>query len=568
MLRAATLSFVAVLTLTAPAAAAAPEITRDGLITAVTVFRDRAEVVRTVELALPAGQSTVVVPGLPAGLIADSVRVRGAAAGDLLIRSVETRQRFTEDLVHVEERRLTAEIEALQDRRRALDDRVQASRIQLAFVQALGHKVPQIASQNLVEGQLDPEAWQKTLSLVGEGAAKALDEIRTAEIEKRAVDRQIAQIQQRLNQVRTGRSATLEARINVAADAPAEARLELVYQLAGASWRPLYDARLDSETGKTQLVQIGEVRQRTGEDWSNVRLTLSTALAGRSARLPELGTWFVDFLTAQQLGGSFSDLSNRELLALSELNKLNEGLGESLYAADAASKSAAAGEPVAQSAAVSLTAQVAVGEFAAQYLIPGETDVPADNRPHKFVIAEHEFEARLAVRTVPKVSPQAYLFGEITYDGDDPLLPGPVAVFRDEAFVGTSAIGLLRPDETFKLSFGVDEKVRVAYRLETGERSRQGLISKDQRVERRWLIEIANFHRRPIQVAVLDQLPVPRDERIEVELLDDTTEPTETDVEDRKGVLAWTYDYEAGEERTIRFGYAITFPEGQSVVGF
>ncbi len=61
------------------------------------------------------------------------------------------------------------------------------------------------------------------------GAAKALDEIRTAEIEKRAIDRKIAQTQQRLNQVRNGRAATLEARINVETDAPADARLELVY---------------------------------------------------------------------------------------------------------------------------------------------------------------------------------------------------------------------------------------------------------------------------------------------------------------------------------------------------
>ena len=44
-------------------------------------------------------------------------------------------------------------------------------------------------------------------------------------------------------------------------------------------------------------MQIGEVRQRTGEDWSNVRLTLSTARPSVSARLPELDPWFIEFVS-------------------------------------------------------------------------------------------------------------------------------------------------------------------------------------------------------------------------------------------------------------------------------
>ena len=51
----------------------------------------------------------------------------------------------------------------------------------------------------------------------------------------------------------------------------------------------------------------------------------------------------------------------------------------------------------------------------------------------------------LAIRVVPKIVPAAYLYGEIEYQGEAPLLPGPVAIFRDGMFVGTSAIDLLRP---------------------------------------------------------------------------------------------------------------------------
>src|SRR5262249_16954708 len=69
-------------------------------------------------------------------------------------------------------------------------------------------------------------------------------------------------------QIETGRSATVVARINLEAGAPENATLRLSYQLPDATWQPLYDAPLDSEAGTMSLAQLGQVRQRTGEDWA------------------------------------------------------------------------------------------------------------------------------------------------------------------------------------------------------------------------------------------------------------------------------------------------------------
>ncbi len=56
--------------------------------------------------------------------------------------------------------------------------------------------------------------------------------------------------------------------------------------------------------------------------------------------------------------------------------------------------------------------------------------------------------------------------------------------------------------------------------------------------------------------------------RIEAELLRGSTKVSERDVEKRKGVLAWRATYEPGETCTIKFGYAVTYPDGQAVPGF
>jgi uncharacterized protein (TIGR02231 family) len=214
-----------------------------------------------------------------------------------------------------------------------------------------------------------------------------------------------------------------------------------------------------------------------------------------------------------------------------------------------------------------MSAQLVASEFAAEYRIPGSATVPSDDAPHKFAIATHELSAALAVRAVPKQTPFAHLYATVTYDGAEPLLPGQVSVFRDGAFVGTDVMDMLRPQEKEQFGFGVDDKVRVEYRLATGEQSTGGLFTESNRIERRYRVEVANHHARPMEITVLDALPVSRDERIDVDTLSGTTRPTTEDWEDHKGVLAWTYDLKPAEERVIEFGYAVTYPEGTIVAG-
>jgi uncharacterized protein (TIGR02231 family) len=539
---------------------AAEAIQAESRISAVTVFPDRAEVTRVAEAALPAGESTVALAGLPASLLTETVRVRGAAEGRFQIGSVETRQVFAEAAVKEEERRLDREIEELGDQRRALRDRVAALRVQLDFITAIGREAPKTANEEIVRGKLDPESWQQAWTSLGGGAAEAYEGIHRAEVEQRKIDRSIVRKKRELNQIRTGRKASVTAQVNVALSAPTRLRLELSYQLPGASWRPLYDARLDSESAKVGLTQIGEVRQRTGEDWSEVQLTLSTARPAASARMPDLESWFIDFAQVMPAEVYRSKSYTSKEKPEAGLALLRDEADE-LEAAPQPAEARPAKPPAP-------VAEVVVGEFASEYRIAGASSVPADNAPHKFVIDERSIGAALAVRVVPKIAPLAYLYAEIELPEGEPLLPGPVSVFRDGAFIGTGGLGLLRPGEKHKFSFGIDDKVRVTYRLVEGERSREGLINKDRRQERLFRTEVTNHHAMPIGITVLDQLPVPRDQRIEVERLKESSKPTQKDVEERKGVLAWSYDYAPGEKRAVVFGYAVTYPEGETVPGF
>lgn len=68
----------------------------------------------------------------------------------------------------------------------------------------------------------------------------------------------------------------------------AAVEVELEYHVPGATWVPVYQLRLDGRSGVGTLVLRACVAQRTGEDWTGVRLGLSSADLLRRADLPEL----------------------------------------------------------------------------------------------------------------------------------------------------------------------------------------------------------------------------------------------------------------------------------------
>ena len=72
-----------------------------------------------------------------------------------------------------------------------------------------------------------------------------------------------------------------------------EAVLELEYSVPGATWTPAYHLRLTGIEGDApggSLAMRASVAQRTGEDWTGVRLGLSTADLRRRTELPVLSS--------------------------------------------------------------------------------------------------------------------------------------------------------------------------------------------------------------------------------------------------------------------------------------
>jgi uncharacterized protein (TIGR02231 family) len=523
--------------------AAARDITQSaGSIHAVTVYPDRAQVTRRVSVELPAGSHTLLIANLPARLSEQSLQVRGQGGGRLLIGAVEARRVFSAQLAQEREQKLAAALRALLDDKALLDGRRQALDTQAAFIE----KLAQLPGAQGKDGSstFAPEKWPAAWQAIGNGMAETNKARVALQREQRVLDEQIKKAEQELNQIRSGRKDSITAAIHVEAAQAGAASFELSYQVPGASWSPVYDARLATESRALQLTQAAWVRQASGEDWSDVALTLSTARPAAGAAMPELDPWWIDFMRPMPA-------APRVMLEM----KSDDMLAGVMSAAPARE-------------AEEQVAEAAVGDFAVSYRVPGKVSVTADNSRQRFVLERQDITVQLAARSAPRLDSRAFLYAEFDYAGAAPLLPGAWRLTRDDTYVGEVMQPVLRPGARLALAFGSDDAVEVQYHVVKDERSEKGVFSKDNRVERRYRIEVHNRHRIALPVSIYDQIPVARDQQIKVALTEDTTPPGERDVDGRVGVLAWKQELKPQGKQVIQFGYSVSFPQGRDVPGF
>jgi uncharacterized protein (TIGR02231 family) len=549
------------LLLASTASIMAADISATSRIDAVTVYPTGAEVTRIGRVTMERGEHAILFTDLPAQAVSGSIRVEGKATGMLEIGSVDTRRvsvpRTDAAIAATERKQIEDAIEKLKDERAVLQAGVEAAQAQKTLITNLAQLPTQPPAPNSAASQPD---WSQLFALIGQRSAEAQKTVLEAQIKMRETDRQIADLTSKLTTLAPAQEERTEVKVFVNAGAPLDAELIIRYQVQTASWTPFYDARLSTgtrdEPAKLQLIRRASIQQKTGESWDDVQLALSTARPGAGSAAPVLRSITVDYVPeaqpllppAEPRGG----LGYTSPVPTDQLN-LND---DERRPVDKSKQEVSAGE---------VSARIEMQVFQAVYAIAGRVAVPSTGEMKRVQIDDLALDPTLTVRTVPKAEQKAYLYAKLTTARGTPLLPGTVALFRDATFVGNGRLPLLAPGEEHELGFGVDDMVRVRHAIIEDKRGETGLISTSKTDVRNYRITVKNLHQRPIQLSVLDQIPVAQNDAIKIEL-QGRTAPTRRDVEDKRGVLAWDMTLTPDEEKAVEFGYRVSWPAAKKVV--
>ncbi|MCA6114716.1 mucoidy inhibitor MuiA family protein [Bradyrhizobium sp. WSM 1738] len=538
-----------VLTAAVAGEARAADIDARSAVDAVTVYPDGASVTRVITLDLPAGENSAVLRDFPLTLDPSSLRVEGEAGARLTIGAIDAKPPRAAPPVNLPE--LDKRIEALKDERTNLQGAIDAANARRKFAERFADASPAGIGD---KGEARPVAeWRAAFAAVGEEIASADAAIRDAQRKQRELDREIARLEQDRAQKPPSK---LEVRIELAAAAATKATLRVTYAVRNARWTPLYDARLDTgakdRKPTLELVRRAEITQSTGEDWSNVALSVSTVRTARGGSAPELGSLIVQYpqVPRPQASASGALDSNRPLLrgAPAPASRVAEAL-EERYRAD------------------EQQATADVSGFQVVFRIPGRVSVGASEGAKSLRVSTAIIAPDLSVRAAPVKDPTAFLEASFKQNEDAPLLAGRVSIYRDGVFVGRGQMAAAAKDETVRLGFGADDKIKIERTvLKRNEGSAGLIVTTSKTDERAFKTTVRNGHDFPIRVAIEDQLPVSENEEIQVEMLPSTTAPTASNIRDRRGVLEWAFEAKAGEVRDINFAWRIRWPKDKGVV--
>ncbi|MGW6393913.1 DUF4139 domain-containing protein [Streptomyces sp. NPDC055103] len=258
----------------------------------VVVYAQGAVCLRRARGVVPS-DGRVRVPGLPRSLDPGSLRAR--VLGGAGVRVTEARVEVeAEPLGAVAPDGLRREVERLHDIRAAAQGRRdrQASRIE--EIQALRPVAP-ARKRDDPHRRTPVDAWLELADFVDDrltglhaGLVELEEALRVAEHELEvATDRfHRASDDAPSAHVETSVCAVLTL---VGADAAAQdVEVEVEYGVPGAVWVPTYRLHHRQGDGTGRLVLRASVAQRTGEDWTGVRVALATADLRRRTDLPRL----------------------------------------------------------------------------------------------------------------------------------------------------------------------------------------------------------------------------------------------------------------------------------------
>ncbi|MCZ8216050.1 MAG: DUF4139 domain-containing protein, partial [Cyclobacteriaceae bacterium] len=386
-------------------------------ITHVTVFLNKAQVTREVKTKVGAGRTTVVLTGLTSLLDQQSVQVSGK--GKVVIEGISHRQNFLNEF------NMPTRLKSLNDSVGLLQRQVQLEQSQKEILNKeeqmlLSNQKIGGTQSNLTVAELKgmSDFFRARMTEIVNTRMKHDDKIKKHNERITVLQRQIAEQNEMYSR------NTSEIVVALSADAATAVELEVNYIVNNAGWQPVYDLRATNTKSPVQLNYKANVYQSTGEEWSNVKLTLSTANPSEGGLKPELSTWLLDFYYAQPIYGRRGMEMKSKAAAPAMEEREVSMMADQLVMAESVAG-------FVNTIQTSLNTEFAIG-------LP--YTVSSANKPTMVDIRSYEMKATYVYSVAPKLDKDAFLLAKAVGWEDFSLLPGEANIFFEGTFVSTSFI--------------------------------------------------------------------------------------------------------------------------------
>jgi Domain of unknown function (DUF4139)/N-terminal domain of unknown function (DUF4140) len=256
-------------------------------IVSVTVYQGQALVTREVTVAEGPGIVEVVVTPLPGQTVDSSLFTEGSEG--LRVLSTRFRTRAVKEDTRAGVRAKGELLKTLGSEARRLEQEIAVQEADLQYLRKLEGFTGATLSNLTEKGHLDSQAVMILSKFLMESRASK-SKVETDLRQQLQINGEATEFAKRqLAELSSGSSKIERDAVIVVQKTRAEAgTVRLGYLVGSAGWSPQYRLRGTTNDAPVRLEYLAAVTQQTGEDWPDVRVTLSTARPSLDAAPPDL----------------------------------------------------------------------------------------------------------------------------------------------------------------------------------------------------------------------------------------------------------------------------------------
>ena len=334
----------------------------------------------------------------------------------------------------------------------------------------------------------------------------------------------------------------------------ASGRIDLSYLASNAGWTPLYDIRSEAATGKISLTYKAQVRQQTGLDWDDVKLSISTNNPYANKTKPELSPWYIDYQEFRKQLNEKAKLRSEaygdDVPAAVNSSAMNMGF---MYSTNGATF-----EPVAQGAEAFTT--IVQQLISAEFKIDLNYSIASDNQVRMVLVKQSELNTSFRYYAVPKLDPGVYLVAQMTKLDELQLVPAKANIFFDGTYIGETYLDPTTMDDTLNLSLGKDPNI-VVKRTLLKNQSKERIIQDKKERSFAYNIEVRNLKSSEIELIIQDQIPLTTNPEITIE----KSNLGKGTIDEKTGLIEWNLKLKAKENQTFDYDFKVRHPKDKIV---
>ena len=495
----------------------------------VTVFLSGAQVVRSAKISVSSGKTEIRFNHITPNLDVNSVQVK--SEGDVAIQSVTHEKDFLGTKPSI------AEITKLENQRETIQDKMAMDKSLLTVYK---REEEMLIKNQLIVGQntglkamdlkesIDFQRLRMTEVLTKQ---LELDKIiKKSEIEVLKITNQIAQIKGNQGE------ETSVVVVTILSNNSTNVNFTLSYFVVNTNWTPSYDLRVKDISKPLNMTFKASINQNTGEDWKDVKLSLSTGEPQKQGNAPVFGTWYIQ---------PVPQVKTMKFLApeIKHDNEVSKPQTDEKYALEEV--------VVGGYGAVQTNYQ----QTAKTFDLPQPYTIKTGSENFQVELKPLEIPATYEYYVAPKYDKDAFLTAKIVDWEKYDFMAGTMKLYFEDTYLGDSYLNINNQD-TLSISLGRDKGVVVSRNKMTDFRKKQSLGSN--KVDSRgYEIVVRNTKHQMINVTIEDQFPISKAKEIEV----NNQEADEADVNKETGKITWKLNLEPNKEKKLKHKFTVKSPK-------